>query len=364
MTGNSLVRLGLQDVAQPDLGRFLDRDRRSASRSSQAWCSWRSLSSSWAWPSSATSPVSRSSSRAWKRRFATATRSRTASPRAGRLEAELVDREAEVVQPADPCADGVPIERRQLRLIVELVPQGAIAVVDRLGRRDGVLERIVAALHRPEVGQPEADVLDEDRRGRTPAGHRTARGGSRSSRRPRDRPGFVAVAPEQRVGQRAVAPVHAGPVEVDEQRGHRVEQPVAIWPRPEREAAEQAAVLDRIGRYSVVRIAPSPSVGVREPTAVTAGRPATSSRRRTSNSAVATPRGSSLSAYVRPSRTRKRTRCRDGPTGRSRNSSVSDGQSASGRCHGRSSRVGAAVAQAKARESRGPTVAGQSFLRR
>ena len=58
---------------------------------------------------------------------------------------------------------------------------------------------------------------------------------------------LVAVAPEQRVRERAVAPVDAGPVEVDQERRHRVEQPVAVRPRAEREAHEQAAVLDREG---------------------------------------------------------------------------------------------------------------------
>ena len=56
---------------------------------------------------------------------------------------------------------------------------------------------------------------------------------------------LVAVAPEQGVGERAVAPEDAGPVEVDEQPGHRVEQPVAVRPGTEREAHQQAAVLDR-----------------------------------------------------------------------------------------------------------------------
>ena len=144
--------------------------------SSQAWYSRRSLSSSRAWPSRATSPVSRSSSRAWKRRLATATRSRTAVARRRRLEADLVDREAEVVEPPDPGADRVPVVGRQLGHEVELVPQRAVAVADRLGGRDRIVERVLAALHRAEVGQPEADVLDQDVEVVARAGRRTGDG--------------------------------------------------------------------------------------------------------------------------------------------------------------------------------------------
>ena len=57
---------------------------------------------------------------------------------------------------------------------------------------------------------------------------------------------LVAVAPEQRVRERAVAPVDAGAVEVHQQRRHRVQQPVAIWTGAEREAHQQPPVLDRI----------------------------------------------------------------------------------------------------------------------
>jgi hypothetical protein len=38
----------------------------------------------------------------------------------------------------------------------------------------------------------------------------------------------VAIPPEERVRQRAVAPVHAVAVEVDQQERHRVEQAVAV----------------------------------------------------------------------------------------------------------------------------------------
>ena len=58
---------------------------------------------------------------------------------------------------------------------------------------------------------------------------------------------LVAVAAEESVGERAVAPVDAGSMQVDEERRHRVEQPLAVRPGSEREPHQQAAVLDRVG---------------------------------------------------------------------------------------------------------------------
>ena len=57
----------------------------------------------------------------------------------------------------------------------------------------------------------------------------------------------VAVAPEQRVRQRAVAPVDAVAVEVDEQERHRVEEPVAVDAGAGRQAHQQPPVLERVG---------------------------------------------------------------------------------------------------------------------
>ena len=80
MAGTSVARLGSQDVAQPALGRHLGRDRAAAVELEPGLVLAQVVEQQPAWPSSATSPVSRSSSRAWNRRLATATRSRTASP--------------------------------------------------------------------------------------------------------------------------------------------------------------------------------------------------------------------------------------------------------------------------------------------
>ena len=57
---------------------------------------------------------------------------------------------------------------------------------------------------------------------------------------------LVAVAAEERVRERAIAPVHAGPMEIDEQPRHGVEEPIAIRARAQREAQQQAPVLDRV----------------------------------------------------------------------------------------------------------------------
>src|SRR4029079_571128 len=57
----------------------------------------------------------------------------------------------------------------------------------------------------------------------------------------------VTVAGEEGVGERAVAPADAVPVEVDEEERHCVEEAVAVDARARREAHEQAAVLERVG---------------------------------------------------------------------------------------------------------------------
>ena len=58
----------------------------------------------------------------------------------------------------------------------------------------------------------------------------------------------VAVPPEQRVGERAVAPVDAAAMEVDEEQRHRVQQPVAVRRRDLAEAHQQAPVLHRVAQ--------------------------------------------------------------------------------------------------------------------
>ena len=62
-----------------------------------------------------------------------------------------------------------------------------------------------------------------------------------------DEPGLqhLAVAGEQRVRQRAVAPEHAVPVQFHQQAGHRVQQPGPVFRLVGRQPHEQAAVLPR-----------------------------------------------------------------------------------------------------------------------
>ena len=111
---------------------------------------------------------------------------------------------------------------------------------------------------------------------------------------------LVAVTPEERVRERAVAPVDAATMEVDEERRHRVEQPVAVDDRPGRQPHQEAAVLERVGEVGRSPGSPRSRSGASaRPTGVTAGSSAASSRRRTSYSVRAISRGSSLSAYSR-----------------------------------------------------------------
>ena len=82
---------------------------------------------------------------------------------------------------------------------------------------------------------------------------------------------LVAVAAEERVRERAVAPVHAGPMEIDEQPRHGVEEPVAIWARAQRERSSRRRYWIEYARYSVARMAASRSGEMARPTAFTAG---------------------------------------------------------------------------------------------
>ena len=85
---------------------------------------------------------------------------------------------------------------------------------------DGVLEGVLPLLHDAEIGEPEADVLDEDVEVvRTlPVGE----GRVDLARLGIDEVSLdpVAIAAEERVRERAIAPVDAGPVEVHEQGRH------------------------------------------------------------------------------------------------------------------------------------------------
>ena len=159
---------------------------------------------------------------------------------------ELVDREAQLVEPADPVADGLPVAGTELGRLVELGPQGPVSPDDPLGGGHGVVDRVVAALRSGEVGQAEGDVLPEDLEVVFPLAVRQGRVDLAGLGIDEVGLDAVAVPAEERVGERAVAPVDAAAVEVDEEPGHGVEEPIAITARAEREPLEEPAVLEGV----------------------------------------------------------------------------------------------------------------------
>ena len=159
---------------------------------------------------------------------------------------DLVDREAELVQATDPGPNREPVVGPKERLLGELVPEDLVLPSNRLGRLDRGVEVVATALHQRQVGQAERDVLDEDLEvvGALAVGQPLvdlARLGVHEVRLH-----AVAVPPEQRVGERAVAPVDAAPMEVDQQPRHRVEQAVAVGAGGQ--PHHQPAVLERMGQ--------------------------------------------------------------------------------------------------------------------
>ena len=283
--------------------------------------------------------MSRSSFRTWKRRLATATRSRTAPspPEAGSSSISSTANPRSFER-TDPRPDRMPIVRRELRFERDLVPQRGVPRPHRLGCFDRVLHALRAALQRGQVGQPERDVLHEDVEVvvALPGGQ----GGMDLAGLGVDeeRLDLVAVAAEERVRERAIAPVHAGPMEIDEQPRHGVEEPVAIRARAQREAQQQAPVLDRVrevlgredGRVALRVRSPGRR---RSPPAATPTRGGGARRIRARRLRAAPP---SARRSV-PSATRNRTRWRDGPIGSVRKTCCSSDHSASGRSQGRSS---------------------------
>ena len=170
-----------------------------------------------------------------------------AVPIAG-LELDLVDREAQVVEAADPGVDHEAVVGAQLDLGVELVPQRPVAGPDALGGGDRLVLLIGPLVVDGQVGQPEGDVLDQDLEvvGALAVGQRRVDLAGLGV----DEVGLdlVAVAAEEGVGQRAVAPVDAAAMEVDQERRHRVEEPVAVGLGGGRQAHQQAPVLQRVGQ--------------------------------------------------------------------------------------------------------------------
>ena len=189
----------------------------------------RSFSSLRAWFSSASRPVSRSSWRWWWPASTTFGTKVTVSPFERALDLHLGDVEAEVVQPADPAVDVVVLARRVDGLAGQLLPQAAVARADLQAELDRV-HRGVQRAGRLQVQQLAADVHPgelevvvplpgaELRMQITGLGvHQIGGVGAR-------------VPPEQRVGQRAVAPGEPGQVQPHQQHGQRVHAAGAWWP--------------------------------------------------------------------------------------------------------------------------------------
>ena len=141
-----------------------------------------------------------------------------------RLDPDLVDRETQVVESADPSSHRIAVARADLDLRVELVPQASIAFAGRFGGRECVVHEVLATLHRREIGEAEGNVLDEDLEVVRPlsVGERRVQ----LARLGIDEVGLnlVAVAPEERVREGAVAPIDTAAMQIHEQSGHGVEQ--------------------------------------------------------------------------------------------------------------------------------------------
>ena len=158
----------------------------------------------------------------------------------GRLEGELVDGEAELVEPAHPGLDLVALVVPECLLVGQLLPQGPVALGDALGGGQVLLDPLAALpqLH-GHVDQGAGHVLDQDVEvvgALAVAQDRVDLAGLGVDQ---ERLEQLAVALEQGVGQRAVPPEHPLPVQVDQQAGDGVEQPVAVLDQLAGETPEQ-----------------------------------------------------------------------------------------------------------------------------
>jgi hypothetical protein len=81
----------------------------------------------------------------------------------GRLQLQLVDGEAELVEPADPGLDLVALVVAEGLGVGQLLPQGPVAVGDALGGGQVLVDPLAALpqLH-GDVDQVAGDVLDQD----------------------------------------------------------------------------------------------------------------------------------------------------------------------------------------------------------
>ena len=162
------------------------------------------------------------------------------------LEPHLVHGEAELVETAYPRLDVELLVQPDHRLLVQHLPQRVVAAPHALGLVHHLLDRLVGRLQpRGDVEQAAEEVLRHDvevevalagAQGLVPLGRLGV-----------DQPGpdELAVAHEEGVGERAVPPVEAVAMEVDEEGGDGVEQPRPVGPHGDGHPHQQAAVLPR-----------------------------------------------------------------------------------------------------------------------
>ena len=187
---------------------------------------------------------------------------------------ELVDVEAEVVEPLDPLLDPPHLVGAELLLDGQLVPQRVVALLEQLDDRVR-LEVVVQGLAGLQVEELGEDVLGRD--GQVVLAHVLRQRRLQLAGLGVDEVGGepAGVAPEQHVGQGHVAPEEVGEVQPDQQHDQRVDERRHVVRRePVREEAavgqREAQVLGQQGAGQARRrrrCDRSPRPSVRRPAA-------------------------------------------------------------------------------------------------
>ena len=118
-----------------------------------------------------------------------------------RLQLDLADREAQLVEAPDVGLDGEAVARLDLDLAEELPPEERVPPANRLRSIDLLVHRLGMSLERREVGQAEGDVLHEHVEVIGPLSVRQLRVDFARLGVDEVRGECVAVAPEERVGE-------------------------------------------------------------------------------------------------------------------------------------------------------------------
>jgi hypothetical protein len=167
---------------------------------------------------------------------------------AGRLQLHLVDREAQVVEAPDPARDPEALVDAEHLLVRQLVPELLVTGGDAGGGLHVLVDLVGGAAQRDrQVEQVTGDVVDQDAEVEVPLAVGETRMDLAGLGVDQDRLEGLAVALEEGVGQRAVAPEHAGAVQVHQQDRHRVQQPLAVLGQA-RQPLEQPPVLPGMGQ--------------------------------------------------------------------------------------------------------------------